>query len=187
MLILTLTAWMRQLHPPSCSIGPSSQQVCPPPTTSQMAILIFGLSWLAIGTGGIKPCTIPYAIDQFDTNSPQGRKGVSSFFSWYYTAQTLVQLTSLTIVVYIQNKNWVLDFGTLCVLMLCAIILFFVGKRDYAHIPPEGSIFSSIAQVFVAACKKYRLRNPSSEENTYYDPPPKDDEELKIPLTKQLR
>ncbi|RZC23052.1 Protein NRT1/ PTR FAMILY 2.13 [Glycine soja] len=118
MLILTLTAWVPQFHPPRCTSDPSGQQVRLTPTTTQIAILILGLSWMAVGTGGIKPCSITFAIDQFDTTSSEGKKGVSNFFSWYYTAQTLVQLTSLTIIVYIQNKNWVLGFGTLGLLMV---------------------------------------------------------------------
>ncbi|KAG5059367.1 hypothetical protein JHK87_000396 [Glycine soja] len=187
MLILTLTARVPQFHPPRCTSDPSGQQVCLPPTTTQFAILIQGLCWMAIGTGGIKPCTILFAIDQFDTTSPEGKKGVSSFFSWYCATQTLFQLTSLTIIVYIQNKNWVLGFGTPGVLMVCAVILFFPGTKVYAYIPPEGTIFSGIAPVFVAACKKHRLQNPSNEENAYYDPLLEDDETvLKMPLTKQL-
>ncbi|KHN47426.1 Nitrate transporter 1.7 [Glycine soja] len=39
---------------------------------------------------GIGPCTIPIAIDQFDTTFPVGRKGVNNFFNWYYTSQTVV-------------------------------------------------------------------------------------------------
>lgn len=141
MLILTLTAWVPQFHPPRCTSDPSGQQVRLTPTTTQIAILILGLSWMAVGTGGIKPCPITFAIDQFDTTSSEGKKGVSNFFSWYYTAQTLVQLTSLTIIVYIQNKNWVLGFGTLGLLMVCAVILFFAGTRVYAYVPQSEAYF----------------------------------------------
>lgn len=141
MLILTLTARVPQFHPPRCTSDPSGQQVRLTPTTTQIAILILGLSWMAVGTGGIKPCSITFAIDQFDTTSSEGKKGVSNFFSWYYTAQTLVQLTSLTIIVYIQNKNWVLGFGTLGLLMVCAVILFFAGTRVYAYVPQSEAYF----------------------------------------------
>ncbi|XP_061345704.1 protein NRT1/ PTR FAMILY 2.13-like [Gastrolobium bilobum] len=185
MVILTLTAWVSQFHPPSCS---SRHHVCVSPNTNQLAILILGLSLLGIGTGGIRPCSIPFAIDQFDTTSPDGRKGVSSFLNWYYTTQTLVQLINNTIVVYIQNKNWVIGFGILALLMLCAIITFFAGTRTYFYQPAEGSIFSGIAQVFVAAYKKRHLKNPANEEEVvYYDPPLRDDKAVKIPLSKQLR
>ncbi|CAJ1949048.1 unnamed protein product [Sphenostylis stenocarpa] len=184
MVILTLTAWVPQLHPPRCS----STQQCVSPTSPQLGILILGLCWLAVGTGGIGPCTIPFAIDQFDTTSSEGRKGVNSFFNWYYTSQTVVQLISLTAIVYLQNKSWILGFGILTALMSLSIIIFFVGASVYVYIPAEGSIFTSIAQVFVAAYKKHHVKIPlKEEEGLYYDPPVDDKAPLKMPLTKQLR
>lgn len=186
-MIITLTAGVPQLHPPSCT-NQHQQQECVPPTSFQLAILIIGLSWLAIGTGGIRPCAIPFAVDQFDTNTPEGRKGVSRFYNWYYTTQTVVMLINATVIVYLQNKNWILGFGTLGILMLFAIIVFLAGKSVYLCIPAEGSIFSGIVQVFVAAHKKHRLQIPAKEEDcVYYDPPLEDGKALKMPLTKQLR
>lgn len=187
-MILILIAWIPQLRPPTCP----SHQDCTPPTNLQFGILILGLSWLSIGTGGIRPCTIPFAIDQFDTTSSQGRKGVRRFYNWYYTTQTLVQLFNMTVIVYIQNKNWVLGFGLLALLMSCAIILFFAGTRVYNHTPPQGSLLSEIAQVIVAAYRKRGLRDPACvvEEEAgvfYYDPPLKENRTLKMPLTKHLK
>ncbi|XP_061360628.1 protein NRT1/ PTR FAMILY 2.13-like [Gastrolobium bilobum] len=184
-VLLTLTAWVPEFHPPSCT---SEQQACVPPTTTQLAILILGLSWLGIGTGGIRPCSIPFAIDQFDTTSSDGRKGVSRFLSSYYNTQTLVMLINNTLIVQIQSKSWVKGFGILALLMLCAIIIFFAGARTYFYLPAEGSIFSGIAQVFIAAYKKRHLKNPTNEEEVvYFDPPLRDDKTVKIPLTEQLR
>ncbi|KAK7274700.1 hypothetical protein RIF29_15797 [Crotalaria pallida] len=186
-IILTLTAWVPQFHPSiSCSSNP---RACVPPTATQFAILIVGLALLAIGAGGIKPCSISFAVDQFDSTSPKGRKGINRFFSWYYTTETLIQLIGSTLIIYIQSKNWTIGFGILGFLMLCSIIIFFSGAKAYIYVPPEGSIFSSIAQVFVVAYKKRHLKNPANEQaiGVYYDPPPKDDKELKICLTKQLK
>ncbi|KAL2337806.1 hypothetical protein Fmac_012252 [Flemingia macrophylla] len=76
MVILTLTAWLPQLHPPTCTSPPQ----CVPSTSTQLGILIFGLCLLAVGTCGIGPCTIPFSIDQFDTTSREGRKGVNRFW-----------------------------------------------------------------------------------------------------------
>lgn len=183
-MIITLTAWLPQLHPPTCN----HHQVCVAPTSFHLSILIFGLSWLAIGTGGIRPCAIPFAIDQFDTNTLEGKKGASRFYNWYYTTQTFVMLINATLIVYMQNKNWVVGFGTLGLLMLCAIIIFLVGKSAYFFISAEGSIFSGIAKVIVAAYKKHQLQFPSKEgECVYYDPPLEDVKALKMPLTKELR
>jgi len=38
-----------------------------------------GFFWLAIGTGGISPCSIPFSVDQFDSTTIEGRKGTRSF------------------------------------------------------------------------------------------------------------
>ncbi|KAF7829426.1 protein NRT1/ PTR FAMILY 2.13-like [Senna tora] len=183
-VILTLTAWVPRFHPP-----PSTS-----PTTFQLSILMFGLCCMAIGTGGIRPCSIPFAVDQFDTSCAQGRQGVARFYNWYYTTQTLVSLINITLVVYIQNRNWVLGFGLLALLMSCAIILFLAGTRVYSHIPPQGSLLSAIAQVFVAAYSKRRLECPPIPQLEqqeprviiYYDPPLKQNTRIKMPLTKQL-
>ncbi|KAE9595576.1 putative proton-dependent oligopeptide transporter family, major facilitator superfamily [Lupinus albus] len=185
-IILTLTAWVPQFHPPSC---PSDQHKCITPMNTQFALLVSGLIWMAIGTGGIRPCTIPFSIDQFDSTTPEGRKGINRFFNWYYASEIVIQLIGLTLIVYLQSKNWAIGFGTLGLLMLCAIVIFFAGASVYLYIPPEDSVFTSIAQVFVAAYKKHHLQNPIIEqvEGVYYDPLVKDDKALKIPFTKQLK
>ncbi|KAL2337801.1 hypothetical protein Fmac_012247 [Flemingia macrophylla] len=184
MVIITLTAWLPQLHPPTCTSPPQ----CVPSTRTQLGVLIVGLCWLAVGTGGIAPCSIPFSIDQFDTTSPEGRKGANRFFNWYYTSQALVQLISMTVIVYLENKSWILGFGLLSALMLVSIVIFLVGAKDYYNVPADGSIFSGILQVFVAAYKKSRLQIRAKDEvGVCYDPPLEDKDALKMPLTQQLR
>ncbi|MED6118306.1 hypothetical protein PIB30_001536 [Stylosanthes scabra] len=184
-VMLTLTAWVPKFHPPNCS---PQQKECSSPNATQLAILIFGLCWLAIGGGGIRPCGMPLAVDQFDNTTPHGKKDVSSVFNWYYTSITFANLVSSTLIVYVQNKNWVLGFGLTSMLMLCSVIIFLCGSGIYFDAPGEGSIFSSIAQVFVASYKKHHLQDDDEEERVYYDPPIfKDDKTPKMNLTKQLK
>ncbi|KAE8686904.1 Protein NRT1/ PTR FAMILY 2.13 [Hibiscus syriacus] len=63
------------------------------------------------------------------------------------------------------------------------------GKEAYSRALRQGSIFSSIAQVFVAAYKKRHLQLPAEgqEYGVYYDPPLKDYVLSKLPLTYQFR
>ncbi|KAF5746618.1 putative nitrate transporter [Tripterygium wilfordii] len=191
LITLTLTAWLPQLHPPSCN----SQQLphghhCKGPNNLQFGMLILGLGLLAIGTGGIRPCNIPFGVDQFDQTTEGGKKGIASFYNWYYITATLVSLITLTVVVYIQdNVSWVLGFGLPTILMVCSIVLFFVGTRIYVHQPPQGSLFSGIAGVLVSAHRKRRLLLPEDGETdvSFYDPPLKKAILLKLPLTNQYR
>ncbi|XP_050237670.1 protein NRT1/ PTR FAMILY 2.13-like [Mercurialis annua] len=189
MVTVTLTAWLPNLHPPKCHLESLSANNCKTPTTLQLAVLCMGLGLLSVGTGGVRPCSIPFGVDQFDPTTEEGVKGISSFYNWYYTSFTVVILITLTVVVYIQDSvSWVIGFGIPTVLMLCSIILFFVGTKIYVHVKPEGSIFSGLAQVFVAAYKKRRLRLPRDHDGTLYDPPPVKISELsKLPLTNQFR
>ncbi|XP_030514485.1 protein NRT1/ PTR FAMILY 2.13-like [Rhodamnia argentea] len=200
MLTMTLTAWLRHLHPPPCTALPqamnSSHPLCAGPTGGQLGILFLGLGLLSVGTGGIRPCSIPFGVDQFDPATEEGARGITSFYNWYYMSFTVVLLITQTVVVYVQDSvSWVIGFGIPTILMLCSIVLFFFGTRIYVHVKPEGSVFTGIVQVFVAAHKKRRLRTPDINDSrsevakaAYYDPPVKDTALLtKLPLTDEFR
>lgn len=169
MLTLTLIPWLPKLHPPPCKLG----QQCKKPNRSQMGFLAMGLGFLAIGSGGIRPCSIPFGVDQFDSTTNEGRKGIASFFNWYYTSFTVVLIIAVTLVVYIQDSvSWALGFGIPTVLVFLSIILFFIGTKVYVYVKPQGSVFTSIVQVFVAAHKKHKLKLPDAHEcnGVFYDP-----------------
>ncbi|XP_031247415.1 protein NRT1/ PTR FAMILY 2.13-like [Pistacia vera] len=190
MMTVTLTAWLPQLHPPKCNAGQQSLGQCKSASKTQLGVLLMGLCFLSIGTGGIRPCSIPFGVDQFDPTTEEGVKGITSFFNWYYTTFTVVILFTLTVVVYIQTSvSWVLGFGIPTILMVCSIVLFFIGTKLYVYVEPEGSIFSGIAQVLVSAYKKRKLKVPEGEfdEIDFYDPPLKATVLSKLPLTNQFR
>ncbi|XP_022734515.1 protein NRT1/ PTR FAMILY 2.13-like [Durio zibethinus] len=190
MLIVTLTAWIPKLHPPECKPEQQLHGHCIGPNNVQLGVLLTGLGLLSVGTGGIRPCSIAFGIDQFDPTTEEGVKGISSFFNWYYTTFTVVMLLTLTLVVYIQESvSWVLGFGIPTLLMGSSILLFLIGTRIYVHVKPRGSVFSSIAQVFVAAYQKRQLKLPveRQEIGVFYDPPLKDNVLSKLPLTNQFR
>lgn len=173
MLTLTMITWLPQLHPPSCNVLHSTNS-CHGPTKFQFGILATALGFLSIGAGGIRPCSIPFGVDQFDSATDEGRKGINSFFNWYYTTFTIVFILGLTVVVYIQDSvSWFWGFGILTLLMVCSISLFFAGRRLYVYVKPEGSVFSGIAHVVVAAYKKRKVNIPEvgGVDGTYYDPP----------------
>ena len=156
-----------------------------------MGLLILALGLLSIGTGGIRPCNIPFGVDQFDPTTDEGRKGINSFFNWYYTTFTVVLIIAITVVVYIQsNVSWVWGFGIPTFFMVGSIVLFFFGMKVYVYVKPEGSVFTGIVQSVAAAYKKRGLKIPTeSGENvvTLYDPPPAATVIIKLPLTSQFR
>ena len=187
-MTLTLTASLPQLHPETCnSKDPVS---CGGPNKLQFGILLLGLGFLSIGSGGIRPCSIPFGVDQFDQRTEEGIKGVASFFNWYYMTFTVVLLITQTVVVYIQDQvSWIIGFSVPTGLMACAVVMFFAGMKLYVYVKPEGSIFSGIAQVVVAARKKRKMKLPAEDDGTvtYYDPPVKDSVLSKLHHSNQYR
>ncbi|CAN1852530.1 Protein NRT1/ PTR FAMILY 2.13 [Linum perenne] len=155
MLIVTLTAWLPNLRPPSCQ----NDEVCTGPTTPQLAVLAMGLCLLSVGTGGIRPCSIPFGVDQFDSRTKEGAKGIDRFFNWYYFSFTVVSMLSMVIVFYIQETTgWVVGFAIPTAFMVVAIGLFFAGSGLYVHVKPEGFL------------NKAALIENRSEVNQYDEP-----------------
>ncbi|XP_027913877.1 protein NRT1/ PTR FAMILY 2.13 [Vigna unguiculata] len=191
MVMVSLTAWLPKLHPPSCSPHQQALNQCVRASTPHLGVLLSGLCLLSVGSAGIRPCSIPFGVDQFDPTTDEGKKGINSFFNWYYTTFTVVLLITQTVVVYIQDSvSWKIGFAIPTLCMLCSIIMFFVGTRIYVHVKPEGSIFSSIAQVLVAAYRKRKLEVPSEKQldGVFYDPPLVGTRALsKLPFTNQFR
>ncbi|KAF8399408.1 hypothetical protein HHK36_015272 [Tetracentron sinense] len=191
LITLTLTASVPELHPPPCTAQQLQHNQCIGPTKSQLGVLYLALGLLSIGSGGIRPCSLPFGVDQFDPTTEEGRKGINSFFNWYYFTFTVIVMIALTLVVYIQDSiSWAWGLGILTMLMFGSIVLFYLGMRVYVYIQPEGSIFSGIAQVIVATYKKRHLKLPTTEElpRILYDPPLNGTSfVLKLPLTQQFR
>ncbi|CAH2033809.1 unnamed protein product [Thlaspi arvense] len=188
LMTVTLTSGLHQLHPPPCNIDhPVS---CDGPNRLQLGVLLLGLGFLSIGSGGIRSCSIPFGVDQFDQRTEQGLKGMASYFNWYYLTFSIVLILAHTVIVYIQdNIGWFIGFSIPTGLMACAIVLFFAGMRLYVYVNPEGSVFSGIARVIVAARKKRNIEFPVENDGTveYYDPPVKPGVSSKLPLTNQFK
>ncbi|KAF3792682.1 NRT1-PTR FAMILY 2-13 protein [Nymphaea thermarum] len=169
MVVLTLTALLPQLRPPECSLDDAGAGGCDGPSRMHLGVLFTALALLTIGAGGIRPCNVAFAVDQFDAASEKGRKDINTFFNWYYFSFTISMMVALTLVVYIQDSvSWSLGLGIPALLMIFSIIVFFLGTKMYVMVEPEGSVFTSILQVLVAC---YRKRHLDVEKAVYFDPP----------------
>lgn len=161
MLILTLTAAISKLHPPSCE---KNSKACSRPTSGQFAFLFTAFLFLIIGASGIRPCNLAFGADQFNPNTESGRKGTNSFFNWYYFTFTFAMMVSLTVIVYVQSSiSWALGLAIPTFLMLLSCVFFFVGSRIYVKVLPEGSPLTSMMQVIVAAFRKRKLNLPDHQ------------------------
>ncbi|GMH01334.1 hypothetical protein Nepgr_003173 [Nepenthes gracilis] len=187
MLVLSLTAAIPELHPPHCG-GENGGANCVGPTSAQVIFLVAGFGLLVIGAGGIRPCNLAFGADQFDPETESGKRGISSFFNWYYFTFTIAVMISVTFIVYVQaNVSWALGLAIPAFLMCLSCIAFFTGTKIYVVVRPEGSPLVNVVQVVVAAVRKRRLKLTQSSSLSLLDQTPSKSIISKLPHTDQFR
>ncbi|XP_022735904.1 protein NRT1/ PTR FAMILY 2.10-like [Durio zibethinus] len=186
MVLVTLTAAVSKLHPPACDSSESG--TCPGPTPWQMAFLLSGLGLMVVGAGGIRPCNLAFGADQFNPETESGKRGISSFFNWYYFTFTFAMIISLTVIVYVQSDvSWAWGLAIPAFMMFLSCVTFFIGTRIYVKVKPEGSPITSVIQVIVAAVRKRQLKQPEQPWISLFNHIPKKTINSKLSYTDQFR
>ncbi|KAA8548020.1 hypothetical protein F0562_004449 [Nyssa sinensis] len=186
MMVIMLTAAISKLHPPHC--GTKQIGNCVEPSPWQFAFLLSGFGLLIIGAGGIRPCNLAFGADQFNPATESGKKGINSFFNWYYFTFTFAVMISVTVIVYVQsNVSWAIGLAIPTCLMFVSCALFFLGSRIYVKVKPQGSPLTSLAQVVVAASKKRRLKLSDHPTACLFNHIPIKSLNSKLPRTNQFR
>ncbi|XVE57012.1 hypothetical protein DITRI_Ditri04bG0057700 [Diplodiscus trichospermus] len=185
MILLTLTAAVSTLHPPACE---SSGGTCPGPTPWQMAFLLSGLGLLVVGAAGIRPCNLAFGADQFNPETESGKRGISSFFNWYFFTFTFAMVVSLTVIVYVQSDvSWAWGLAIPAFMMFLSCVAFFIGSRIYVKVKPEGSPITGVIQVIVAAFRKRQLKQPEQPWISLFNHIPKSSINSKLSYSDQFR
>ncbi|XP_062183880.1 protein NRT1/ PTR FAMILY 2.13-like [Phragmites australis] len=178
MAVITLSATVHQLKPPPCSALARQAGTCVGPSALHRAVLYVGMGLIVVGWGAANPTSLPFGADQFDKSNERHKVGLTRYYSWYYAIVMMASFVALTVVVYVEVKvSWGLGFAIPTVLMLVALAVFLVGTKVYVKVPPEGSVFTSVARVVVASCRKWRLQLPHlddarRQEEVLYNPDP---------------
>jgi POT family proton-dependent oligopeptide transporter len=117
--------------------------------------LLWGLTLIAIGAGGIKPCVSAHVGDQF---SEKNKDLLSRVFSYFYFSINFGSFFSTLL------TPWLLEaygpsvaFGIPGVLMLLATIIFWMGRHVFYILPPSG--VSHYAKELVSPDAKTALFN----------------------------
>ena len=109
---------------------------------------------IAIGAGGIKPCVSAHVGDQFDASNSHL---IERMYNWFYfsinVGAIIAYLSAERILSnpYLTEIGWNarVAFGLPGLLMLIALIVFYLGRRKYISVKPAGwsvykkEIFSS--------------------------------------------
>ncbi|XVE54859.1 hypothetical protein DITRI_Ditri03aG0116600 [Diplodiscus trichospermus] len=186
MALLTLTAAISELHPPACDT--SENGTCPGPTPMQMAFLLSGLGLMVVGSAGIRPCNLAFGADQFNPETESGKRGISSFFNWYYFTFTFAMMVSLTVIVYVQSDvSWAWGLAIPAFMMFLSCVTFFIGTRIYVKVKPEGSPITTVIKATVAAFRKRRLKQPEQPWISLFNHIPKNSINSKLSYSDQFR
>ena len=132
-------------------------------------VLLLGLTFIAIGSGGIKPCVSAHVGDQF---SARNGHLLSRVFGWFYLSINLGAFLSGLLTPFLLEARraegsvgesiypyfiWLVGeknagdlifghhfaFGLPGLLMAIATMLFWMGRKKFTHIQPEGKAYLS--------------------------------------------
>jgi proton-dependent oligopeptide transporter, POT family len=102
-------------------------------------LLLIGLSLIAVGAGGIKPCVSAHVGDQF---GKQNQHLMSKAFGWFYFSINFGSTVSMPLTPWLLTKygpGWA--FGVPGVAMAIAAFVFWLGRYKFVHVPPGGANF----------------------------------------------
>ncbi|KAL3814557.1 hypothetical protein ACJIZ3_015825 [Penstemon smallii] len=159
-ILLSVQAHVPQLKPAECNMDIINVEVTNCVEAKGFKALIFyvALYLVALGSGCVKPNMIAHGADQFNQYS----KKLSTYFNAAYFAFSMGELIALTVLVYVQTHSGMdVGFGVSAAAMAMGLITLISGTFLYRNNPPQGSIFTPMAQVVVAAILKRKLICPS--------------------------
>ncbi len=101
--------------------------------------LFWGLTLVAIGAGGIKPCVASHVGDQFGKTNAHL---LTRVYNWFYFSINFGSTFSMMLTPWLlRNYGPHVAFGVPGVLMLVATVVFWMGRNVFAHIPPQPRQF----------------------------------------------
>lgn len=101
--------------------------------------LFWGLSCVALGAGGIKPCVASHVGDQFGSGNAHL---LPRMYNLFYFAINFGSVFSTLLTPWLmKNYGPHVAFGVPGVFMLIATILFWLGRHRFAHIQPQPRLF----------------------------------------------
>ena len=123
-------------------------------------ILFIGLTIIAIGAGGIKPCVSAFVGDQV----PEGEKNgptMTRLYAAFYWSVNLGSFFSFLVIPWVrQNWGYSWAFGIPGIFMALATLIFWLGRKKYNHVPPTQPEFlhalcSRVFQGPARACERF--------------------------------
>nr|CAB3491340.1 unnamed protein product [Digitaria exilis] len=168
-ILLAVQAHLPQLRPPPCDMmaAAAAGEACEEASGVKAGIFFAALYLVAVGSGCLKPNIIAHGADQFRRGGGGGGGGdgrrLSTYFNAAYFSFCVGELVALTVLVWVQTRSGMdVGFGVSAAAMAVGLVSLVAGVGFYRNKPPQGSIFTPIAKVFVAAVTKRKQVCPST-------------------------
>lgn len=101
--------------------------------------LVVGLTLIALGSGGIKPCVSANVGDQF---GPRNQQMLSRVFNWFYFSINFGSFFSSLLTPWLLiHYGPRIAFGVPGIFMLVATVVFWLGRNRFVRVPPAGKDF----------------------------------------------
>ncbi|KAM5281940.1 solute carrier family 15 member 2 isoform 1-T1 [Ctenodactylus gundi] len=134
---------------------------------------LVGLSLIALGTGGIKPCVAAFGGDQFEEKHAEER---TRYFSVFYLSINAGSLISTFITPMLRGDVqcfgedcYALAFGVPGLLMVVALVVFAMGSKMYKKPPPEGNIVAQVIKcTWFAVANRFKSRSPDIPKRPHW-------------------
>ncbi|WP_242346126.1 POT family MFS transporter [Anaeromyxobacter terrae] len=98
--------------------------------------LLAGLSLIALGAGGIKPCVSAFVGDQFGQSQQTLMQRV---YGWFYWSINLGSASANLLIPWLLKRHGAsVAFAIPGVLMALSLIVFWAGTKHYVQAPPSG-------------------------------------------------
>ncbi|TVU18851.1 hypothetical protein EJB05_34966, partial [Eragrostis curvula] len=175
LVVFTLTASFPGLRPAACQqLSAAAAGQCAPATAGQMAVLYAGVFLLCVSAGGARFNQATLGASQFDAAADR-----DVLFNWYFVFFNASSVVGYTAIVYLQDTvSWALGYGVSGAASFVGLVALVAGTPYYRRPPPQGSPFTALARVAVAAARKWKV-NPAaaSEGFGFYHGPRNSDTE----------
>ncbi|KAL2940749.1 Protein NRT1/ PTR FAMILY 7.1, partial [Bienertia sinuspersici] len=162
LVLLSLSSWLFLLKPKGCG---TSKFECHETSTVGEIIFYISIYMVALGYGGHQPTCATFGADQFDDSTQKGQISRATFFAYFYFALNCGSLFSNTVLVYYEdNGSWTFGFWLSTGAAFLGLVLYVSGSPGYRFIKAHGNPLPRVAQVFVAAYRKWNVEVPSPSE-----------------------
>ncbi|XP_042429647.1 protein NRT1/ PTR FAMILY 5.6-like [Zingiber officinale] len=166
LLLLTMSQLIPGLKP--CNQDEPDSAACRRSLSAHAIAFFVAMYLISFGTGGHKPSLESFGADQFDDNDAVERRQKMSFFNWWNFGLCSGMIIGVTFVVYLAvNVGWWVGSALLTSIMAVSLVIFIAGRTVYRYRAPEGSPFTPMMQVAVAAMAKRRMALPLDASELY--------------------